>query len=86
MDIFSNELSAETPSATVTAASGKTPPGTWFCHEDVMVRMGPQKNPSPMIGKTVKKILPTRSGLEGQMSPNPTLQKQMGLAYNQKDA
>lgn len=70
MEISSNAVSITTPKANVTDPTETTPPGTIFCHEDAKSKMGPQKNPRPNNGKTVKKIRPTMPGSPGQISPN----------------
>jgi hypothetical protein len=70
MERSSKVVNMTTPKANVTDPTEATPPGTIFCHDDARSKMGPQKNPRPNKGKTVKNIRPTIPGSPGQMSPN----------------
>ncbi len=72
--IPSNTVSADTPIAKIRLPIDSNPPGTCLCHKDAMVRMGPEKNPNPNSGRTIRKRSPI--GFEkspGQISPKPTL-------------
>ena len=73
-DMPSKTISIETPRANANDPSANNPPGTWSCQDAARSSNGPQKNPSPRMGRIVRKILPRKSVSPGQISPNPTLE------------
>ena len=73
----SNMVNIETPNASTSDPNDPTPPGTRCCHVDVIVSIGPQKNPNPKSGRRSRKTSPQGSEKSpGQISPKPTLNKE----------